>query len=662
MFYLFLGIIFINLFLYYKKYVFLLLLIVCLYKLGKKINIKLYIVCCFIISLFFTTNINHYKKENKNNVIIENLKVLESYQNYSIVGKNKTKFLIYNKENNFQEGNEIFFKGELIDITNDFNTFHKYLNKQNVHYELQYSQFAIISSNVKSNVLIVNKLLKNKSEPSKSYLKLILFNIKDDANKELYNTFSIYSLTYLICISGFHINLLLAFFKKVFHNNAFSISIVVFYLYLLDFTISSYRAFLCYVFKKLNKKLNFNLSNFDVISLIGVVLILINPNIMFSLSFIYSFLATLALEIFKLYKSNKILIPFYIYLINLPLLLISNYKLNLATVIFGMILGTPVSILYILSFLFLFLDKLFMIHKLYINLLFNLFSILENFNISFILGKPSVPFIILYYLFLSLIFIAKERKRKTKYIYSLSLILLLFYQYYKPILTYNEQIYFLNVGQGDSTVFFIPHSKEVVLIDTGGSTYKDIATTEIIPFLEEKGINKIKTILITHDDFDHMGALNSLKSNFNIEQIIDTSLIDQLKIGTKTFKNLNINSNRDNDGSAVLYGKYGGLNILLMGDASSKIESSIKEYIKDVDIIKIAHHGSNSSSNYEFLKKINGKVAIISVGKNNIYNHPHKEVVERLKELGYTILRTDENNDIGFGINLFNLSFVDYFN
>ena len=98
-----------------------------------------------------------------------------------------------------------------------------------------------------------------------------------------------------------------------------------------------------------------------------------------------------------------------------------------------------------------------------------------------------------------------------------------------------------------------------------------------------------------------------------------------------------------------------------MGDASAEIEDKILKDINGVDTVKIAHHGSNTSSGYEFLDKINGRVAIISVGKNNMYGHPHKEVMERLNELGYVIFRTDENNDIGFGKKIFNFGFVDYF-
>ena len=657
----FTSIILINLFIFHKNMLFLFLLFISLYLLGKKIDIKLYIISCISIGLFFSLNCNYYKNHINEFNINEILTVTETHENYSIVKNDKGYYLIYNNENTFKEGNKILFDGKLISIENSYNSFYNYLNKKNIYYQLDYTKCQIVNNTVKSNILIIDKLLNKKSERSKSYLKLILFNVKEETNIDFYNNFSLYSLTYLIAVSGFHINLLLSFFRKVFRNNIVGICIITFYLYLLNFSISSYRAFLCYIFKYINKKFSFNISNLGIISLIGSCFIICNPNIMFSFSYIYSFLITIALEILKLYKSNKVTTATYIYLINIPILLMHYYKLNLSTLLFGFILNIPVSFLYIFSFIFLFFDKFYLLYDLTIELFFKLFEVLNKINLTLIMGKPSIYFIIIYYLVLLYFFILKERKSRKSFICIPILLSLIIYQYYKPMIVNDEQVYFLNVGQGDCVVFFIPHSKEVVLVDTGGSRYKDIATTKIIPFLESKGINKIKEIILTHDDFDHIGATNSLKEHFNVENIIKQSSIEEIKIGKNTFKNLNINENRDNDGSIVLYGKYGGYNILLMGDASIEVEKNIVKYINSVDIIKIGHHGSNTSSSYEFLDAINGKIAIISVGSNT-YGHPNDEVLKKLITLNYIILRTDENNDIGFGKYIFDLSFVDYFN
>ena len=249
---------------------------------------------------------------------------------------------------------------------------------------------------------------------------------------------------------------------------------------------------------------------------------------------------------------------------------------------------------------------------------------------------------------LLLFFVFKERKSRVKFVFSFLLFGIIGYQYYKPMINSNESFYFVNVGQGDCSVFLLPNSKKAVLVDVGGSKYKDVAVKEIIPFLESRGVNEIETIILTHDDFDHIGGLNSLKNNFKVNKVIDSSLTENVQIGKKMFRNLNVSRERDNDGSIVLYGEYGGYYLLLMGDASIDVEKEISKEVDVVDIIKIGHHGSDTSSGYEFLDMIDGKIAIISVGNNNMYGHPHESVIDNLEALGYVIFRTDYNDDIGF--------------
>lgn len=661
MFFLFIGLVFINLFLYYGNYLFLVFFFMDICFLGKKCNIKLLIVVILGFILFFSNHINYYSFKTNDNYINKQLIVLEKYEEYSIVGKGNEKYLIYNNDYMFYEGSKLHIKGMLENIENTYNSFYKYLNKKGINYKIDYNKIYIIKNNKKMNEIIVDRLMNNKSEVSKSYLKLILFNIKDENNEDFYNTFSIYSLTYLIAVSGFHIKLLLDFFRKIFKNNVIGYCFVIFYLYLLDFGVSSYRAFLCYVFKRINRKFKFSLSNNDIISLIGSVFLFINPSIMFSYSFIYSFLATFVLEIFRLYSKKRFFISFYIYLINIPLILFNYYKLNLSTLLLSSILSYPISCLYVFSFFFLFLDKFYLLYELFISLFLKILVFFNNFNCVLVFGKPSVIWIILYYVLLFSFFIFKERRNKIRFFYLISIFLFLIYQYCIPLISYNEQFYFLNVGQGDCSIFFIPNSKEAVVLDTGGSRYNDIAKNTIIPFLESKGINKINKIIITHDDFDHNGALNSLVNNFNVGMVIESSNISDVIIGKHKFDNLNISDSRDNDGSLVLYGEYAGYDLLLMGDASKTIEEKINDKIGNVDIIKVGHHGSNTSSDYKFLDAINGKIAIISVGKNNIYGHPDSDILKKLHELDYIVLRTDEHNNIGFGKNIFGLSFIDYF-
>ena len=123
MFYFFVSLIFANLFLYSKNYIYLLFVFVSLFLLGKKVNLKLYIVCCLSVILFYSFNIKYYDCSLKEGSFKNVVEITEQYENYSIVEQGGNKYLIYNKDNDFKEGNKIYFEGELVDIADTYNDF-----------------------------------------------------------------------------------------------------------------------------------------------------------------------------------------------------------------------------------------------------------------------------------------------------------------------------------------------------------------------------------------------------------------------------------------------------------------------------------------------------------------------------------------------------------
>ena len=153
--------------------------------------------------------------------------------------------------------------------------------------------------------------------------------------------------------------------------------------------------------------------------------------------------------------------------------------------------------------------------------------------------------------------------------------------------------------------------------------------------------------MISHDDFDHNGSKESLIRNFNVEEVIEDSFVKEIVVGDSIFVNVNQNEYRDNDGSIVLYGNYGGINYLFSGDISSNKEKEIiNKHELSVDVLKISHHGANSSSSEEFLNKIHPLIGVIGVSKNNKYGHPSSEVIDRLESFNVKIYRTDNDNNI----------------
>lgn len=196
------------------------------------------------------------------------------------------------------------------------------------------------------------------------------------------------------------------------------------------------------------------------------------------------------------------------------------------------------------------------------------------------------------------------------------------------------QVYTLNIGQGDCSVIVEPFYKSVVMIDCGQSLYRDNVERIIFPFLENKNIHTIDTLILTHDDFDHSGGYDRLKEKVKIKQVIKDSK-DKVNVEYPFYLLLQERMAKDeNDSSIISYFTYDHLNYLFMGDASKEIEKQLMDaYDLKADVIKIGHHGSNTSSDAAFLDSLDCKIALISAGYKNKYDHPSTETLTTLDHL-----------------------------
>lgn len=229
-------------------------------------------------------------------------------------------------------------------------------------------------------------------------------------------------------------------------------------------------------------------------------------------------------------------------------------------------------------------------------------------------------------------------------------------------------IFYLDVGQGDST--FITINGCNMLIDSGN----DQDGYYIVQFLKAQNIDKIDYFILTHCDEDHIGGaykvLDELqigtlympskendtqtyerllkaieRNNVNINTNLKASKETQYAIGNANWKVLSVDAkNNLNDSSIVIELAYGNTKYLFMGDATTKVEEMVEW--NEVDVLKVAHHGSNSSTSKQFLEKVKPKYAIISVGRDNSHNLPDIDIVERLKNNNIKIYRTDKSNTI----------------
>ena len=245
-----------------------------------------------------------------------------------------------------------------------------------------------------------------------------------------------------------------------------------------------------------------------------------------------------------------------------------------------------------------------------------------------------------------------------------------YYMYFNP----SFNVVYLSVGNGDSSLITLPYNKGNILIDTGGLYNYEIVKNKTIPYLMSLGITKVDYLITTHGDYDHMGEAINLVNNFKVEKVIfncgefnelEQDLIkalDKKKIPYYScIKELNIDGNKlyflndkdydnENDNSSVVYMKFNNHKFLFMGDAGVEVEEDLieKYNLQDIDVLKVGHHGSKTSSSKNFINEINPKYSIISVGKNNRYGHPNKEILNNLE--GSKIYRTDQDGSIMFKI------------
>ena len=354
---------------------------------------------------------------------------------------------------------------------------------------------------------------------------------------------------------------------------------------------------------------------------------------------------------------NLLYVSFISFLISLPITISLNYQVNLLSIIINLLFVPLVSfILYPLS-LIVFVFPIFIS-------LFNFFISITEFlsnnisNINFFnlyIPKMNFIIIIIYYLLVYLI-LSKSIK------WLIIFVIYIFVVKNINIIDNNYYVYFLDVGQGDMSV--IKYKDECIVIDTGPSsmyTYK--ITDNHIKFLHSIGANNIDLLIISHGDNDHIGNANYLIDNFNVKNIMinkgeinesekllpKNKIVNNYKSKMKFYILEHTLFDNENSNSIVNYLVAYDRKFIFMGDGSKETELDIvSKYNINADVIKIGHHGSKTSSDEFFIKKINPIYSIISVGKNNRYGHPNKEVIDNLEDS--KIYRTDQDGSIMFKI------------
>ena len=637
-----------------------------------------------ILVLCLTFIRNSFYNESKFNAsetsfvgIVDEIKKSDDYYKITIKSKEKIIGSYYSKEPlNISLGDKITFKGTLSKpknntIPNTFN-YRKYLYNHHVYYLVKIDNIKVISKTRSVKYKVKNYIVKKSEKFMHSdYFKAFL--IGDKSEMDDYSLFQKNGVSHLFAISGMHLSLLsgiiLFLFKKSRFKEILACIFLILFSMITNYSASIYRSLLLFIYIVLNKKLDLRISTVNVLLLVVCTLLIFNPLIIYDMGFLYSVSVSLGLILFNKYMKknyfvNMFLTSFIAFLFSLPITLYYNYEINLMQIINNVVIVPLVSIiiypLTILTFIFSFLEPIL---NVFISILKFISTHLIMINI--IVPKVSLIFYFIYYVFLFM-FLKTNRN-----IFILLIIIYTLCIKAKPLIDFNTYVYFLDVGQGDSYLIYSNH--KVILIDTGGNDNIKVCDNTI-KFLKSTGKSKINYLVLTHGDYDHMGEAINLVNNFKVEKVIFNcgefnelekdliKVLDKKKIPYYScIKELNIDDNKlyflnnkdygnENDNSSVIYTKLNNYKFLFMGDAGVEVEEDLieKYNLQDIDVLKVGHHGSKTSSSKKFIDEIEPKYSIISVGKNNRYGHPNKEVLDTLNDS--KIYRTDQDGSIMFKI------------
>ena len=643
-----------------------------------KINLlcKIVLIIAVIYTFYVTRNLIYQSNYQEGNITLigKIVSITKGDDRTDLIIKAKEKIKVtYYSDVDYKLGDYIKISGSLTKPYNNtiFNLFNynKYLLSNKIYYVLYADNIVKVKDNENILYKIKNAIYERIDHlKSKDYIKTFILGDKQDLSDDILASYQENGVSHLLAISGMHISLLVAILSKIlkkFKYSYFIISIFLFfYAFLTSFTPSVLRAVLLYIFKNFNKK--------NLILLIASFMLIYNPYYIYNVGFLFSFVISFYLiyfgnltKNFKNYFVKLFITSLICFVASIPIMINNFYYINIMSpfinVLFVPLISLIIFPLSLLTLLFPIFDNIL---SLLLNIMESLTLFCNNFNINLTMAKMNILVFLFYYFVITLIFL------KPRYFYIL-IIILLFHNNIKYF-NFNNYLTIIDVGQGDSILLELKNKN--VLIDTGGNMFSDynIAENKLIPYFKSLGIKKIDYLILTHGDYDHMGESINLTKKFKIDNVIfndddyndlELNLINTLnneKIpyyqnvetlsmsDTKIYFINNKDYGNENDNSNVLYIEINKIKILLMGDAGVKVEEDIlnKYNLNNIDILKVGHHGSKTSSSKIFIDSINPKYSIISVGKNNWYGHPNSEVLDILDDT--KIYRTDINGSIKF--------------
>ena len=671
------------------------------HQLLKKLKITLLFKLIILITLVFYVlyhfnhkeQLSHYKgNEITFKGVIKNIKKTDN--KITLIIKDKENLLVNyytDKQFDYKLGDTVVINGTLSSPSQNRNfhlfNYRNYLLSKKIYYIVNTKTITKYKDNKNLLYSIKQKLIDRVDKTHNAYLKALILGDNSNIDNDKLTSYQNNGISHLLAISGMHVTILSSIILKVLNklnkkktiNEIIIIIFLIFYAFLVSFSVSIIRASLMLIISRVFKIFKKKIKPVEIFLITLVITLFINPFYLYSVSFKYSYTICFYLIIFsnlinkrKHYLTKIFITSLIAFLVSIPVQINNFYMVNFLSiflnVIFVPIFSLIIFPLAIFTFIFpCFINIFSVLTNIFenISLFFNQFTFL-TFNFSYI----NAFFYIYYYIIITLLLL------KTRGSFIIILILSFIIHYNINYFKNYSKIIMLDVGQGDSILISLEHNKGNILIDTGGiinykgeSSYS-VSEKTIIPYLKSIGIKKLDYLILTHGDYDHAGDASFLINNFKVDNVVfnigkynevELNLIELLEKKNiryyKGLEELNIDNykfsflntfiyDNENDNSNVIYFNYNSFKFLFMGDSEKNREKDILENynLVDIDFLKVGHHGSNTSSSREFINAINPKYSLISVGKNNRYGHPKESVLDTLSNS--KVYRTDIDGSI----------------
>ncbi len=524
--------------------------------------------------------------------------------------------------------------------------------------------------------LFYNHLEKNFEKNNLIFLKAMLVGDDGAFSEELKLAVQKNGILHLFAVSGLHIMIFVGIINKFLHFFKIKENIIIlatstflcFYLVITGFAPSVLRAALMYYCGVLNKKLKLGFSSLDIASFCFLILILINPYYMYDHGFVLSFFAAYTIILFSPMLSSRyhfvqlLSISLAINIITLPVIINLNNEINLLSPLTNVIFIDLVEIVMLpASLLVVVLPFLGEVYE-YLVIAFEKAAVYLGEKLYLPLRIANFSFLSagMYYSLLLALCVFQQKKTYRRLLIILNLGFL-FLCLNKNRLQAAGEVHFLDLYNGEAIFIQAPFNQCTALIDAGSGSNDDL-----VSFLKSKGIRRLDYLFLTHDHHDHNGGACDVYANFSVKKTVvsayDVSGIgksgnvlrvragDRVACGKINF--MILHPDRDygdeNDNSIVILARIGNKNFLFLGDVGRKIEEKLLNYDLQVNVIKIAHHGSRTSTSPSFIRSLRPQHAIIQTGRGERFGFPHTETIATLEGNGVIIYRTDLHYSIKY--------------